>query len=65
MQRVLETHRFGPHTVVVLETLEDEGPSYSVLVDDEPVVDVPLPVPPRFEDVVRLYARWKEPAARS
>jgi hypothetical protein len=58
---VLETHRFGPHTVVVLETLEDEGPSYSVLVDDEPVVDVPLAMPPDFEDVVRLYARWKQP----
>ena len=62
MQRLLETHRFGPHSVVVVEQLDDEGPAYSVLIDDEPVVDVPLPEPPCFEDVVRMYARWRENA---
>lgn len=56
MERILETHQFGEHRVVVLEHVEDEGISYSVLVDSVPVTDL-LPEPPSFEDVVRVYAR--------
>ena len=59
MQRMLQTHTFGAHTVAVLEQLEDDGVSYLVLVDGHPISD-PLPGPPSFEDVVRLYARWKQ-----
>ena len=56
MERILETHEFGPHRVAVLERADDEGASYVVLVDDVIVTDPPLPAPPRFEDVVRIYA---------
>ena len=57
MERILETHDFGPHRVDILERADDEGTSYVVLVDDDIVTDPPLPTPPRLEDVVRIYAR--------
>jgi hypothetical protein len=57
MERILETHDFGPHRVDILERADDEGTSYVVLVDDVIVTDPPLPAPPRLEDVVRIYAR--------
>lgn len=55
MGRILRTHNFGPHRVTVLELADDDGASYLVLVDQVVVTD-PLPAPPRFEDVVRIYA---------
>ena len=57
MERILETHRFGPHRVDVLERADDEGTSYVVAVDGAVITDPPLEVPPRLEDVVRIYAR--------
>lgn len=59
MDRVLESHRFGPHRVDVLEHADDEGTSYVVLVDGAIVTDPPLGVPPRLEDVVRIYAQYQ------
>lgn len=59
MQRVLETHTFGSHEVVVLEQVEDEGLAYSVVVDGR-VVTEPMAVPPSFEDVVRVYAQTQQ-----
>ncbi len=56
MDRILQTHEFGPHRVDVLERADDEGVSYVVVVDGVVATDPPLPCPPRFEDVVRLYA---------
>jgi hypothetical protein len=56
VERILETHRFGPHDVIVLEHADDDGTTYSVLVDNMPVTD-PLPVPPSFADIVLIYAR--------
>jgi hypothetical protein len=58
VERVLQTHEFGPHRVDILERADDEGTSYVVLVDDIVATDPPLPCPPSFEDVVRLYAAW-------
>jgi hypothetical protein len=55
VERILETHEFGPHRVAVLERADDEGTAYVVLVDQVIVTD-PLPAPPRFEEVVRIYA---------
>ena len=57
MERILETHDFGPHRVDILERADDEGTSYVVLIDDVIVTDPPLPTPPGLEDVVRIYAR--------
>jgi hypothetical protein len=58
--RVLETYRFGPHTVAVLEAVDDETSSYSIVVDGRPVDGDPLPEPPTFEEVVRIYARSQD-----
>lgn len=57
MERMVETHQFGPHRVVVMEHAGDEETTYFVVVDDVLVTETPLPFPPRFEDVVRIYAR--------
>jgi len=35
---------------------DDDETSYFVLADDVIVTDLPLPVPPRLDDVVRIYA---------
>ena len=59
MDRVLQTHRFGPHRVDVLEQAGNEETTYLVLVDDIVVTETPLPAFPRFDDVVRIYARWQ------
>lgn len=62
--RIIERHRFGPHDVVVVENLEDEGTTYSVLVDGHPAEDEPLSMPPSFERIVRLYDRSQARAMR-
>ncbi len=56
MDRIVESHGFGPHRVDILERADDEGTTYVVLVDDVIVTDPPLSACPRFEDVVRIYA---------
>jgi len=61
MQRVVQTRRFGPHHVDVLEIQDDEGPAgYLVVIDRVAVTDAPIPHRPTEEDVVRLYAAWRE-----
>ena len=56
MDRMVETYRFGRHTVTVVEHLEDEGLTYSVLVDDVPT-SAPVDSPLTLDDIVRIYAR--------
>jgi hypothetical protein len=60
VDRILETHSFGPHRVDVIEQAGDEGSAFVVLVDGVVVTDVPMQVPPRFEDVVRIYAQAQD-----
>jgi hypothetical protein len=60
VERILETYRFGPHRVVVLEHIEDDGITYSIVVDDVTVTDLPLQSAPQLEDVVRIYAQSQE-----
>jgi hypothetical protein len=64
VERVIETHEFGTHTVVVLEHVEDEGSTYSVLVDGCAATD-PLRSAPGFDDIVRIYARSQQPQPRT
>ncbi len=59
----MSTHRFGRHDVAVIEHVEDEGVTYSVVVDGLPVT-APFGSPPSFEDVVRLYAGWQHDVNR-
>jgi len=63
VERILETYRFGPHQVVVLEHVEDDGITYTIVVDDLTITDLPLQTAPQFEDVVRIYAQSQESGA--
>lgn len=65
MGRILQTYRFGPHQVELAEHAEDDGTAvYCVLVDDVVVTDPPLDSIPRFEDMVRIYARSRDDSRR-
>lgn len=59
MDRLVETHQFGRHRVDVVECFDDEGTVYQVLIDGALVTAPALPLAPRFEDVVRIYADWQ------
>lgn len=60
VERLLQTHRFGPHRIDVIEHVDDDGIRYLVLVDGVVVTDPPLEAPPRMEDVMRIYARSQD-----
>jgi hypothetical protein len=50
--------------VDVVECPDDEGGGYVlVLVDDAVITEPPLPEPPTYDEVVRLYARWQSTPA--
>jgi len=65
MDRLLQTYRFGPHRVDVLEQAGDEETGYVILIDDIVVTETPLPAASQFDDVVHLYAQSQrqEPSA--
>jgi hypothetical protein len=63
VNRILQTHRFGPHRVDLLERA-DGATAYCVLVDDVVVTDPPLESIPALEDIVRIYARSQQVASR-
>lgn len=61
MDRILQTYRFGPHRVQLVQQAEDDGTEiYRVLVDDMVITDPPLDSVPRFADLVRIYARSRD-----
>jgi hypothetical protein len=60
MDRILETHHFGPHRVDVIEFPDDEASGLVVIaVDGVVVTEPPLEGLPTEDEVVRTYARWK------
>ncbi|MCU0301580.1 MAG: hypothetical protein MUF35_08245 [Candidatus Nanopelagicales bacterium] len=60
MDRVLQTHTFGPHRVDVVEYPDDEGGGMvAVLIDDVMVTDPPLPGVPTMDDLMHIYATWR------
>ena len=60
MERILQTEHFGPHRVDVIEYVEEEGPTYAVMIDDAMVTPSPLSEAPPLEEIVRIYAQWQE-----
>ncbi len=63
--RILQTYRFGPHRVDLAERADDDGTAaYHVLVDGMVVTDPPLDTIPRFEDMVRIYAQFRDDIRR-
>jgi hypothetical protein len=60
MDRVLESHRFGPHRVDIVEFPDDESSGLVVVVVDGVVVtEPPLDSVPSMDEVMRIYARWR------
>ena len=64
MERILETHDFGPHRVDILERADDEGTSYVVLVDDVIVTD-PVGAENDVTAADLVFWRVSESAARA
>jgi hypothetical protein len=63
MDRIIETRRFGPHRVDVVEFPDDEGSGLVVVaVDGVVVTEPPLEGRPTLDEVVRIYALWKSRA---
>jgi disulfide oxidoreductase YuzD len=60
MERILQSHQLGPHRVDVVESIDDDGQEYAMVVIDGAVVtDPPLTGVPSTDDVMRIYARWQ------
>jgi hypothetical protein len=60
MDRILESHQFGPHRVDVIDFPDDEGSGLVVVaVDGVIVTDPPLEAVPTIDEVMRIYATWQ------
>jgi hypothetical protein len=63
MERILQTYRFGPHRVAVVEIADDDGTeNVEVVVDGAVVTESPLSAVPSVDEVVHIYARWRATA---
>lgn len=63
MERLLQTHHFGPHRVDVVQGLDDDGRErVEIFIDNVAVTTPALTEVPRLEDVVRIYTRWRAAA---
>lgn len=63
MARIVQSYRFGPHRVDVVEHPDDDGGGFVLVVTDGTVItEAALAETPTLEDVVRVYARWLEHA---
>lgn len=62
MERVIRHQRVDGHRVSVVELLDDEGPAYLLVVDDDMVLNEgdPLPTAPDTVAVSDLYRRWRQ-----
>ena len=60
MDRVLQSHQFGPHRLDVVDYPDDEGGGLVlVLIDDIVVTDPPLPQEPTVDEIMHIYATWQ------
>jgi len=60
MDRVVETFRIGPHDVSIVESLNDEGSWFFVVVDEQER-DEMLAAPPKREELERMLDLHHEP----
>jgi hypothetical protein len=61
MERILQSHQLGPHRVDVVESLDDDGQEYVVVVIDGAVVtEPPLTAVPDVDELMHIYAGWQE-----
>lgn len=60
MDRVLQSHRLGPHKVDVVAGRDDDGSEYVVVViDGTAVTDPPLESVPDVDGLMSIYATWQ------
>lgn len=60
MDRVLQSHRLGPHKLAVVEYPDDEGGSLVVvMIDGMVVTEPPLESVPTADELMRMYAVWR------
>lgn len=60
MERVLQSHRLGPHRVAVVEYVDDEGGGLVVvMIDGVVVTEPPLESAPTADEIMRIYAVWR------
>lgn len=61
MERVVRTLRVDGHEVAIIESMEEEGSGFLLVVDDETINrDAPLAVPPSDREVCAAVARWAQ-----
>jgi hypothetical protein len=61
MERVVRTLRVDGHEVAIVESMEEEGSSFLLVVDDEVInADAPLAGPPSDREVCAAVAFWSE-----
>jgi len=60
MDRILESHRFGPHRVDVIDFPDDEPSGLVVVaVNGVIVTDPPLDALPAIDELMRIHATWQ------
>jgi hypothetical protein len=61
MQRVVRTLRVDGHEVAIVESMEEEGSAFLLVVDDEVInADALLAEPPSDREVCAVVARWSQ-----
>jgi hypothetical protein len=61
MERVVRTLRVDGHEVAIVESMEEEGSSFLLVVDDEVInADAALAGPPSDREVCAAVALWSE-----
>ena len=60
MERILQSHQLGPHRLDVVESMDDDGQEYVLVVIDGAVVtDPPLTAVPKADEVMHIYSLWQ------
>ncbi len=60
MERILQSHQLGPHRVDVVESLDDDGQEFVVvIIDGAAVTEPPLTAVPTMDEL-HIYADWQE-----
>ena len=61
MARVVRTLRVDGHEVAIIESMEEDGPGFLLVVDDEAInPDAPSAVLPTDREVCTAVARWAQ-----
>ncbi|HEX6237252.1 MAG TPA: hypothetical protein VFZ68_08660 [Acidimicrobiales bacterium] len=61
MTRMVRTLRVDGHEVAVIESMEEEGSSFLLVVDDQVInADAPLPDVPSDREICAAVARWSQ-----